>query len=193
MDIFSHGLWAGAVYKIAKMKTKQPLKIKWAVFWGLFPDFFAFTIIFIWMAGGLIFRTIQPADLPQPDEFEPVGQIDMEEIERGQQHGPLADLTKELYNISHSMIIFFVIFGLVYFIKRRPVWELTGWLFHILVDIPTHSYQFYPTPFLWPVSDWKFNGFSWEMLWFMIPNYLTIIAVYIFLKIRKDKKIESKQ
>jgi hypothetical protein len=61
------------------------------------------------------------------------------------------------------------------------MWAMLGWLVHILIDIPTHSYQFYPTPFLWPLSSWKFNGISWGQKWFMIANYSTIVIAYAAL------------
>lgn len=66
-----------------------------------------------------------------------------------------------------------------------------GWLLHILMDIPSHSYDFYPTPFLWPISDFKINGFHWGTPWFMITNYSLIIISYLilyFLKKRNKKR-----
>ncbi|MBI2662668.1 hypothetical protein HYX11_04380 [Candidatus Woesearchaeota archaeon] len=36
----------------------------------------------------------------------------------------------------------------VYVILGRFVGEMLAWLGHIIIDIPTHSYKFYPTPFL---------------------------------------------
>jgi len=44
------------------------------------------------------------------------------------------------------------------------------------------SYKFYPTPFLWPISGWKFDGLSWADPWFMLFNYAAIIIVYVLLK-----------
>jgi membrane-bound metal-dependent hydrolase YbcI (DUF457 family) len=92
-----------------------------------------------------------------------------------------------LYSISHSAVVFFAVFSIAFLIFRRPIWELGGWLFHILLDIPTHSYRFYPTPFLWPLSDWKFGGFSWATPWFLVLNYTAIIAVYLFHR-KKNRK-----
>lgn len=63
-----------------------------------------------------------------------------------------------------------------------------AWFLHILMDIPTHTYRFYPTPFLWPVSDVKLNGFSWATPWFMIVNYSIIILIYLYFYLKKQKK-----
>ena len=189
MDIFSHGLWAGVAYKAINKKSQKPLNVWLAGFWGVFPDLFAFTIPFIWTFWNLIFGGLSLANLPRPDTGEPpaVGEF------------PVFRLASSLYNISHSAVIFFAIFGftaLAVFLRNKRVlsdgspvagiwrmpWELGGWIIHVLLDIPTHSYQFYPTPFLWPLSGWTFDGFSWVTLWFLIPNYIAIIAVYLLLR-----------
>jgi len=79
--------------------------------------------------------------------------------------------------------------GLIVFFVRRVPWEVGGWLVHILIDIPSHSYKFYPTPFLWPFSEWKFDGWSWGAPIFMIINYSLIIGVYVlFYFVNKKRK-----
>ena len=175
MDIFAHGLWAGAADKAVNKKAKKPLNVRLAAFWGVFPDLFAFTSGFVWLFGNLIFGDMSFADLPRPGEIEPAPQDTL----------PIFRLTSMLYSTSHSAIIFLIVFGVVFLIFRRPIWELGGWFIHILLDIPTHSYQFYPTPFLWPLSGWKFDGFSWGTPWFLILNYSAIIIVYWFLRRKK--------
>jgi hypothetical protein len=172
MDILAHGLWAGAAYKAINKKVKKPFNIKMAVFWGVFPDLFAFTIGFVWLFGNLIFGGMSFSDLPQPQEAEPAPQDTL----------PIFHLTSTLYNISHSAIVFLIVFGILFLIFRRPIWELGGWMIHILLDIPTHSYRFFPTPVLWPLSGWKFNGFSWATPWFLIVNYAAIIIIYLLLR-----------
>lgn len=181
MDIFAHGLWTGAVAKAINLKIKkQPLSIKWAAFWGVFPDLFAFTFGFAWFFWNLAFGGLSFSDLPRSNTAEPAPHDTL----------PIFRLTQLLYNISHSIIIFLIVFGVVFFIFRRPLWELGGWLFHILLDIPTHSYKFYPTPIFWPFSGWKFNGFSWATPWFLIINYAAIGVVYFIL--RNKKKFNAK-
>ena len=177
MDIFSHGLWAGAAYKAINRKAKKPFNIKMAAFWGVFPDLFAFTIGFVWLFGNLIFGRMSFSDFPRPGEVEPAPQDTL----------PIFRLTSTLYSISHSAIVFLIVFGVVFLILRRPLWELGGWFIHILLDIPTHSYQFYPTPFLWPLSGWKFDGFFWGTPWFLILNYSAIIIAYWLLRRKKGE------
>jgi hypothetical protein len=76
-------------------------------------------------------------------------------------------------------------------IKIIP-WEMGGWLVHILCDIPTHSYRFYPTPIFWPLSSWKFNGFSWGVWWFMLLNYSALFIVFLIIYFKKKKFLKNK-
>ena len=99
--------------------------------------------------------------------------------------------------VGHSLNIFAIISFVIYltfkYLKargltaRRMPWEMGGWLLHILIDIPTHSYQFYPTPLCWPISGWKFNGFSWGNAYFLAVNYFALGVIYFLL--RKKKRI----
>ena len=178
MDIFSHGLWAGAGAKAANLKAKNPLRVWLAMLFGVFPDFFAFAISFIYLnwiriTGGT------PPFVVRPGEMEPPIQ----------NQNPLLQLTHSLYNISHSLLAFFIILGIVTWYFRRPIWEMGGWLLHILMDIPSHSYAFFPTPFLWPFSDFKVNGIPWSTPVFFFTNYGLIMATYILLWFLKRKKI----
>lgn len=175
MDIFSHGLWAGVAYRAAnnrrKRQGRQRLSVWWAMFWGVFPDLFAFTIPFGVLAFDLFSGRLTFGDLPGPHLEEPSAAAGL----------PLMRLASSLYNVSHSVPTFLAVFFLVWLIRRRPVWELGAWLMHIVMDIPTHSYRFFPTPVLWPISGWKFAGFSWATPWFLVPNYLFLAAAYLAL------------
>lgn len=180
MDIFSHGLWSGAVCKAVNLKfikNKKPLSVKWSVLWGVFPDLIAFTGLFIWMFWNLISGDWNFSDIPHPEDAEPA-QRDTFFIFR---------LTNILYSFSHSLAIFLIVFGFLYVIFKRPIWEMGAWLLHILVDIPTHSYAFYPTPFLWPFSSLRFDGFSWGTPWFLFVDYFLVASVYLYLFLRKRK------
>lgn len=138
-------------------KRKQRLL---ASFIGIMPDLISFGPIFIYhlYINGFNLIKTHPKFLP---EFVYVG-----------------------YNFTHSIIIFFIIMGVIYFITREIPIILGGWLFHILIDIPTHNNKFFPTPFLWPLSDFTVNGISWFDPVFMAVNYslLFIILTYLFIK-----------
>ncbi len=196
MDFFSHVFWTWAAFKILKEKIRKPLNMKLAIFWGVFPDLFAFAIPIAWILIELLSGKISMSDLPGPEKIEPPRQ----------NFYPVLQIVSTLYAIGHSFVIFFAVFIIItslIFLKHKISqgavksiilksiipWELGGWLVHILIDIPTHSTQFYSTPFLWPISDIRINGLSWGTPWFLALNYLVIIIVY-FAYLRK-KKINS--
>ena len=177
MDVFAHGLWGGAAFAVINKKIKKPLNIGWAALFSVFPDVFAFAPVFAWMAFGLVSGTLSFSDMPHPDAVEPARQDTLF----------IFRVTAQLYQFSHSIVIFFIVFAIAHFLLRRPVWEMGAWLLHIFIDIPTHSYQFYPTPFLWPFSGAMVDGISWGVPWFMILNYTSLAVVYILL-FRRNKK-----
>lgn len=170
MDILSHGLWAGAAARAAKQKKQIPIRYRNAFFWGMFPDLFAFTPIFVIGIVTLLLTGAPPA-FPRPEHAEPAPPS----------LNTVAHFTHHLYALSHSIIIFTAVFSLILLVTKKKPWAMGGWLLHILMDIPTHSYRFYPTPFLWPISSYTYNGFSWSQAWFMILNYSTLALIYLWL------------
>ena len=172
MDIFSHMLWSGALGRVAK--DKQPrVSVGWSTWWGVFPDLFAFVPAMLagfwtsYQLSGSLFST-------EAVQFRRMA------------------LAWDLYQISHSFITFLAIFLLVLgvrkVLKRQASWSslvpysLLGWPFHILLDIPTHRLGFFATPFLWPVSSYRFPyGTSWGEPWFMVCNLIALLTIYAWL------------
>lgn len=97
------------------------------------------------------------------------------------------------YNLTHSFIMFAVVFLIIFLITKKWFWPLTAWAMHILIDIPTHSFRFFPTPFLWPISDYKFDGISWATPWFMLLNYSALMTVLILIAHSKAKERKKRK
>jgi len=181
MDILAHSLWntAGAkkLNESFEKKGKRKIPILWAAFWGIFPDIFAFGISSILSIYAVISSN--------------------EKFSQFLNHGPLVqgvdktfDLAHFLYQFSHSLIIFAVVFGVVWFILKRPALAMLGWGVHICLDIFSHSLQFFPTPFLFPLSNYVFPyGIRWSNPGFMIVNYTLLFIVCIFYIFKKKKKV----
>lgn len=170
MDVFAHALWTTAGAK-AVNKKKKILKVGWAAFWGVVPDFFAFTIPFLI----LFWNVIRGNTSFSHHAMDNAG----------------TNLAPTLYQYSHSLIIWAAVFILVWIIFRKPRLELLGWALHILIDIPSHTIHFYPTPFLFPLSEYRFPyGVSWADPTFMIINYslLLLVCLYMFNERRKRRK-----
>ena len=92
------------------------------------------------------------------------------------------------YNLTHSIVLFAVVLLVVFLITKNWYWPLMAWAIHIIIDIPTHSTRFFPTPFLWPLSNYVFNGISWATPWFMLLNYGSLMAVFILIAHNRAKK-----
>ena len=202
MDTLSHGLWAVAVAKGVNLKSTKKIKLGWMALWGIFPDIFSFIPVIVWILWLMFYKGVDFSNIPRPEIMPP-------EVRNA---FFIFRLTDVLYHISHSLIIFFTLFFLTWIIcwyrftrKQKseihtldnahhqkshctPCWEMTGWFIHIVTDIPTHSSTFYPTLFLWPLSDWCFNGASWGNMQFIITNYTALLIVFIVLRFFKRAK-----
>ena len=87
---------------------------------------------------------------------------------------------------------------IAYFIKKEFAWPMLAWPMHIIVDFFTHSIEFFPTPILWPVSDYRFDGIPWSNPYIFVSNIVIIFIIYlyrwrngiksIFIKLTTNKK-----
>ncbi|HII15797.1 MAG TPA: hypothetical protein HA362_05810 [Nanoarchaeota archaeon] len=180
MDVFAHALWTGALFRAINIKAKKKISVWKGLLWGIAPDVFSFGLLTAWMLLSLIFGGTT-LDFQHFEAMEPAQRDTI----------PIFQIVSFMYNITHSIFIFGAVFIMLWFVFRKPLWATLGWLIHILIDIPTHSYQFYPTPFLWPISGWKFNGISWGQRWFMIANYSAILITYICLYLWSKKQAKK--
>jgi hypothetical protein len=178
MDILAHALWTnlaarGLNRRLPKEKQMRP----WiAAVWGDIPDFLAFTPVFLWLGYQFAFGDMKVSDFPASRHPTP-------EMFGSQE---IFAFTQNLYSFSHSAVVFAIVLGLALFLRKiwkfdgRIPWEMGGWLLHILIDVPTHSYKFFPTPVFWPISSWRFDGISWGIPWFMALNYGALVVLYVY-------------
>lgn len=168
MDIISHGLWGSIAFGRANTRSFWT-----AFFFGVMPDLFSFGLFTVATFLGIASRVSWGDGEPPPMDAIP-------------------QYIHDLYNITHSFIIFFLIFALVWVLNnRRPYWLMAGWGLHILVDIPTHSYQFFPTPFLWPFSHYTFSGIPWGHAMIFFPNVALLVIAYSVFFYRRYKKTKT--
>jgi hypothetical protein len=167
MDIFSHGLWGAAAF--GRKNGSFTKKKFWTAFaFGVTPDMFSFGVLFAASLSGFSDMPVFHSGPPNPADIPPY--------------------VYSLYNATHSLFVFIAFFCILWAVFKKPVWESLAWGLHILVDIPTHSYAFFPTPFLWPFFDFKFNGWSWGSPWIFFPNILALTLVYFWFYRTKRKK-----
>ena len=163
MDILSHGLWGGIALGRSSRKSFWT-----AVLFGMAPDLFSFGPLF---AGGLWLHGL--------------------EFLRGLGHPPDASLIPayvyQLYNLTHSLLVFGLVFGVVWLLRGKPLLEMGAWGLHLGMDILTHNDAFFPTPFLWPLSDAHFDGLPWGDLRIFVPNVVLLALLYAWFFVRRRK------
>lgn len=149
MDIISHALWANLVFKEMPQKN-------WAIVFSVAPDIISFVRI---MGKNFFQKTMHFSDPPK---------------------SAFPAIVIKLYNYTHSLAIWLGIFMLLKLIGL-DYWALAfcGWGLHILLDIFTHTSEFFPTPILWPFSHFHFSGISWSNKWFMLFNYSVLTFLYL--------------
>jgi len=98
------------------------------------------------------------------------------------------DWTFTLYNISHSLVVALCVILIVFIILRRVPVYMFAWPIAIVMDLLTHTREFLPTPFLWPISDWKFPGISWGTWQFIAINYFLIAIAMTAIILYKRKR-----
>jgi hypothetical protein len=183
MDILAHTLWntvgAKQLNKSLAEKRKPKISILGSAFWSIFPDLFAFSIPFFLSVYSIVFGGKSLGSLTHHTTI--------------QAGGATFDLASYLYQYSHSLIIFLFVFLVVWLIFKRPRLAMLGWALHILIDIPSHSLQFFPTPFLFPFSNYRFPyGLHWSSPTFMIVNYSLLLIIYAYYLFRKRSQLQLK-
>lgn len=164
MDILSHGLYSGIAF------GRRNRRSFWlAVFFGIAPDLFSFGVFFVERIFSL--ETIQIFGLGRgfPDP------------------STIPSYVSTLYNLTHSLVIFSLVFLIVFLIRKAPLYEMLAWLLHILMDIFSHSTEFFPTPFLWPLFDIEVNSLSWRHPYIFTPNLIILggLCLWFFYFRRK--------
>ena len=155
MDTLAHGLWGGAGFYADGKK-----KFSAAVLLGMAPDLISFGPFFATRLEWLKLRLIGQVFGPPP-------------------LSSLQAYVFHAYNLTHSLVVWVLLFGLLWVVIRRPPWIWLAWGLHILCDIPTHDTRYFPTPYLWPFPTPFVEGIPWATPWFMAANYSALAAVYL--------------
>ena len=165
MDIVAHGLWAGVGVALARRHRPIPDRVAVsAVVMAVVPDLaqlLPLLVTALFAEGGWSVLRAYATALPGLEPAMP----------------PLvAALTHHLHCTLHSAVVAGAVTLLVWRITRAAwVWyPLLGWWSHILIDVFTHSTQFYPVPVFYPFTPWGFDGLAWNTPWFLAANYLAI-------------------
>lgn len=90
-----------------------------------------------------------------------------------------------IYSFTHSLIVAGVILSILLFVNKKVGIAAGAWVLHILMDIPVHTRDYFPTPFLFPLSEFTFDGVSSIKFWAVNWIALMLVYIYSFLKSRE--------
>jgi len=182
MDVLSHWLWGVlATRKRVHWKISGPM--------GVLPDLLAFVPSAIYSLMYGIERT-SVDDTTLTSDFPAIAW--------------------DIYQFSHSAVIVTLAFLLSYLLFKRfsgskfeqhfeeesrgnalklAMWLWLPWYIHILLDIPTHTLDFFPTPVLFPLSDAMYDGVRWSnpIVWFSNIGALGLLWTIILVRERRQK------
>ncbi len=170
MDILAHALWAGA--GVALLQRRRPVTARTGLLTialAVLPDIPHLLPLLAWQIFGAgSFADVQAYAIAVPGQ-EPIVAAGVE------------FWSHHLHCIFHSAVVAGVITALAWRYLRNWLIPLMGWWSHILIDVFTHSVDYYPSPVLYPFTRAGFDGLAWNTPWFMVLNYLTLVGVYVWL------------
>lgn len=170
MDILAHALWAGVGLGLARRHYALTRRSAVAtVVLAVLPDVLHLLPIWgWWVFSDGSWAALRAYAIAVPGQEPPLP--------------PLVQMfSHHLHCIMHSAV---VAGGVTLLLWRawRTLWlPLLGWWSHIVIDLFTHSVEFYPVAVLYPVSDWVFDGLAWNTPWFMVANYIALGIVGVWL------------
>lgn len=178
MDIVAHTLWAGlgAAWLARRRRDVTRKTVAATMALAALPDVIQMLPVLAWWgAGGGSWAAVQAFAIAMPGR-EPV----IPEWVSWWSHN--------IHCIAHSAVIAAGA-TLVCWAWRRTLWlPLLGWWSHIVIDVFTHSADYYPSPVLYPFTERGFDGIAWITPWFMALNYLALTIAGLALLVRARRR-----
>ena len=176
MDILAHALWASIGVGVARRSVAVSRRdAALTVALAAAPDLLQLVPLAGWIAfGGGEWSVLTAYSLASPDT-EPI------------LPPTIALVTHHLHCATHSAMVagvFTLVMGLL---RHRFLLPLAGWWSHIVIDVFTHSADFYPSPVLYPLTMRGFHGVAWNEPWFMALNYAALSAGAIWLVVSRRR------
>ena len=177
MDILAHGLWAGAaVMAIAPQRKPRRAIWVWTVVLAVMPDLGHMLPVTGWAMS-----TLSGGDWWQYAMAVPGLEPAMPEAVRLLAH--------HLHCVLHSAVVAAAVTALVWW-RWRVLWlPLLGWWLHIVIDVFTHSADFFPSPIFYPFTYWGFDGWAWNQPAALVSNYVALGGVWLWLLQTRQRKL----
>lgn len=169
MDIVAHALWAGAAVDCLRSRvTISRSEAVTTIALAVAPDLVQLLPLLGWTAfgtGTLASLAAYSVASPGTEPALPAA---------------VQLLAHHLHCTMHSAIIALAVTMIGWIASGRIWFPLLGWWLHIVIDVFTHSADYYPSPVFYPITMWGFNGIAWNEPWFLTVNYSALLAVGIW-------------
>jgi LexA-binding, inner membrane-associated putative hydrolase len=170
MDIFAHTLWAAAGATV--LHRRQPLArptVVATLVLAVLPDVLhLFPIAAWWLFADGLFSDLHRYAVALPGQ-EPV-------------LPPWVQFASHhLHCVMHSAPMAALATAAVWAVRRAFWIPLLGWWSHIVIDVFTHSADYYAVPVLYPFTERGFDGVAWTTPWFMALNYAALAGTGLWL------------
>jgi LexA-binding, inner membrane-associated putative hydrolase len=177
MDIFAHALWAGAgIGLLRRRRAVKPAIAAATVVLAALPDIPHLLPVLMWLIFGEgTFATLGAYAIAVPGQEPTMPTV-------------IALLSHHLHCVMHSAIIASAVtFGV--WLLRHTLWiPLLGWWSHIVIDVFTHSADYYTSPVFYPISQRGFDGIAWNTPWFMALNYAALVFVWLWIMVKASRR-----
>jgi len=170
MEILAHALWAGTGTILARRHWSiSPRTAALTVAMAVMPDIPHLIPVVGWSVFG---------------DGSAASVLDYAIAVAGQLPAAPKDVdswSHNLHCVVHSAVVAGAITSMSLFWKRGFWIPLAGWWSHIVIDVFTHSIDYFPSPVLYPFTREGFDGIAWNTPWFLLVNYGVLAATYLVL------------
>jgi hypothetical protein len=176
MDILAHTLWAaaGATVLHRRRKLTGPAVVATLVLAALPDVLHLLPIAGWWLLADGSFAALRAYAVAVP----------------GQEPGLPAMVqlwSHHLHCVMHSAPVAAVVTAVAWEVRRAFWIPLLGWWSHIVIDVFTHSADYYAVPVLYPFTEQGFDGIAWNTPWFMLLNYAVLGVIGAVLLTRSKR------
>ena len=176
MDILAHTLWVGAAAALAsRHRVLSRGTVVGALGLAALPDLLHLVPILVWWLAGdgsLAALRAYAVALPGKEPGMPAW------VQFWSHH---------LHCVMHSAPVAVLVGVVLWFVRRGAVMALLGWASHIVIDVFTHSADYFPVAVFYPFSDRGFDGIAWTSPWFMALNYGSLATFWAWLAVSRGR------
>lgn len=169
MDIVAHSLWAGlSAVAVSRRWPVSANQTRAAVALAALPDIAHLIPIILWgLLGDGTWAAFQGYAFATPgaEPWLPAG---------------VQTWSHTLHCVMHSAIIASAVTAIAWLRWRWALVPLAGWWSHIVIDVFTHSSEYYSSPVPYPITERGFDGIAWPTPWFMALNYAALVLAAVW-------------